>query len=129
MYLSPRTKRLLFAVPVACAVLAPGWSASLERLHYEQMWDQLKQADNAVGVSHVPVVGGEEWHATYVDDSLAGLFSSLNLRGFLPTFSPPDYVAHIPAGELHADAHYRVETHLRWPWWWPGGGVEWSAPR
>ena len=44
----------------------------------------------------------------------------------------PSFAAHIPPGSENlaqrADGYYRVDTHLRWPWWWPGGGVDWQVP-
>lgn len=128
MYVSPRVRRLLLALPIALLVLAPGWRGRLAPLRYEQMWDALQSADDAIGVAYVPVEDGPEWHATYVDDGVASAVRALNLRTYLPHLSPPDFVAHIPAGELHADAHFRVESSVHWPWWWPGGGMDWTAP-
>ena len=41
-------------------------------------------------------------------------------------------VAHIPPGidllPQRADAYFAVQTSWRWPWWWPGGGVDWKMP-
>ena len=128
MYLSPRVRRTLLALPLVAVVFAPGWSASLAPLRYEDMWGTLQTADDAIGVAYVPEEDGPEWHATYVDDGLASVFRSLNLRSYMPHVSPPDFVAFIPAGELHANAHFRVESRMHWPWWWPGGGMDWSAP-
>lgn len=128
MYLSPTVRRRLWIVPVAIVLLLPGWSARLRPLSYEEMWDHLQRTTSAVGVARAAEVDGAEWHATYVENGFAESCASLGLRHILPALSPPDYVAHIPAGGIHPDAYYRVESSVRWPWWWPGGGIDWTTP-
>jgi hypothetical protein len=54
------------------------------------------------------------------------------LRRIAPRCVPPSFAAHMPAGEAgrpqRADGYYRVVASWRWPWWWPGGGVDWRIP-
>jgi len=128
MALSRRLRRLLWALLPATLLLAPGWRADLLPVRHEQMWDDLRSSAGAIGVAR-PVGGnGEEWHATYLESGLAEALESLRMRDFLPALVPPDYAAHIPAGGTHADGYYEVRTRTHWPWWWPGGGVDWRLP-
>jgi hypothetical protein len=128
MYLSPAVRRALLVAPFVIVLALPGWSARLRPLGYEEMWNHLQRTNSAVGVTRAAEIDGAEWHATYVDDDFAEFCSGLGLRHVLPALRAPDYVAHVPAGGIHPDARYRVEATTRWPWWWPGGGVDWTAP-
>jgi hypothetical protein len=89
-------------------------------------------ASEVFGASRPGARDGEEWHATYMGSRPAKLLDLLNLRGFATRVVPPAFVAHIPPGAddlpERADGYYRVLTSWRWPWWWPGGGVDWTVP-
>ncbi len=128
MYLSPRVRRLLWLLPPALLVLAPGWEATLVPASHEEILREMRLTGTVVGVSRPGEREHEKWHASYVDSSYAELMETLDLRHLLTRTAPPAYVAYIPPGAIRADAYYRVDTRTHWPWWWPGGGVAWREP-
>ena len=125
---SSRVRKALWQVPLAVLALAPGWRGTLVGVTEDEKWARLRGADSAVGVSRPGEREGEEWHASYVDSAPARILETFGARSLLLRLTPPDLVAHMPVGARHADGYYRVESHLRWPWWWPGGGVDWTQP-
>lgn len=134
VYISPEVKRRLLLVPVAVLVLAPGWSGRLVPIEHDEVLRECRRHDagEVFGASRDGDVAGEEWHAQYVASPAARFLDALNLRGFATRVVPPMFAAHIPPGmdllPERADAYFRVETSWRWPWWWPGGGVDWRMP-
>ncbi len=128
MYLSPRLKKWLWAMPPLVLLCLPGWGGSLRSFPHETMLARLRRTSDVFGVTRQAEQEGGEWHVTYADSTAAGLLSTLNLRTLCTYVVPPDYVAYIAPGARMADDYYLVETRLRWPWWWPGGGVEWVVP-
>lgn len=131
--LGRRTRIALAAGGVAVA-LAPGWRGTLVEIPHEVVLGRARRAPagSVFGVTR-PVVRegaatGEEWHASYVDRALAGFLAGVGLRGVLTKLSPPDHVAHVPAGARRADGYFDVEAAAHWPWWRPGGGLDWRLP-
>jgi len=114
--------------------LLPGWRGELVPVpHEEIILDAARfDAGDVIPATRAGDQPGEEWHAQFMGSRWAAFFDVVNLRGLATRFVPPKYVAHIPPGfdELpeRADAYFRVETTTRWPWWWPGGGLDWKMP-
>ena len=139
MYIAPEVRRWLWAVPVAVAVLCPGWEGRLVPVPHEEALVAARAAppEQVFGVERAAQGDTRErWHAQYLGGGFAGLLRDLNLRGLTTYLVPPDYVAYLPPPTVHKGielaptpaAYYRVETACRWPWWWPGGGVAWDVP-
>ncbi len=127
MQLPPRLKRLVWAAPLIVLLLLPGWAAELKPVAHEILLRRVQRADNVVGVRRAVDGDPGEWQATYADSVTASALSALNLRGMTTYVAPPLYVAYIPEGARLGE-YFRVETHLHWPWWLPGGGVQWKLP-
>ena len=140
---SPVQKRIALGVALAAA-LSPGWAATLTPVQHDEILARAAESGAPFGVTVRDVaatpsedvapgaVRAAEWHAEYLDSGWARIFAACGLRGFAPSVVPPDYAAHVPAspdgGLRPADGYYRVVTSWRWPWWRPGGGVDWLAP-
>jgi hypothetical protein len=135
VYVTPEWKSRAWILPLAVLALAPGWRGDLVPVPHEEILTEAKRCDPAdvIPGSLPGREEGEQWHAQFFGSSAARVFDLLNLRGLAPHFVPPSYVAHIPPGmddrPERADGYFRVETHWRWPWWWPGGGVDWRVPQ
>lgn len=128
MYISPRVKRWLWAVPPLVVLALPGWGADLKPTPHETMLSSLRASPDVFGVTREIEGDGGEWHATYMDNAAAGALTTLNLRGLCTRVVPPDFVAYIPPGARMADEYMSLDVRLRWPWWWPGGGIDWVVP-
>jgi hypothetical protein len=122
---------------VACGVapfLLPGWRGDLVPVAHDEIIVAASKYDasEVFGATRRGDREGEEWHAQFMGSGAAQFLDFLNLRGFATRVVPPAYVAHIPPGAdllpERADGYYKVVTHWRWPWWWPGGGVDWRVP-
>ena len=132
MYISPEAKKWIW---IACGIapfVMPGWRGELVPVQHDAILVESARhaAGDVFGVSRTGDIPGEEWHAQYMGNDAAAFFCLLNLRSFATRVVPPDYVAHIPPGTdllpQRADAYFEVRTSWRWPWWWPGGGVDWT---
>lgn len=134
MYLPPRTKRILLISCAALPFAVPGWRGELVPVAHEEILAEAARHDagDVFGVSLAGDKEGEEWHAQFMGGRAALALDALALRKLAPHLVPPDFVAHIPPGTdalpTRADAYFRVESHVRWPWWWPGGGVDYARP-
>ena len=134
MYIPPEWKRRALFGVLAVLVLLPGWAGDLVPVDSNEMLRDLtrRDASEAVVATRGGDKEGEEWHVRFLDSGWARVFDLLNARGLATRTVPPAYVAHIPPGadelSVRADGYYRVETRWRWPWWWPGGGVDWRVP-
>ncbi len=96
---------------------------------HEEVLASAAASDGSVGVVAVSGAAGE-WHAQYHHSGWARLLSALGMRKALPSLVPPDFAAHVPAAggaSPRADGYFRVEATWRWPWWRPGGGVDWTV--
>ena len=122
---------LIAAVCAAPVLLAPGWRATLEPTSHDALLATMRSADpeGVFGVSRRGRQRGEEWHAQYAGGGLPRLLRALGVRGALPALVPPRYAAHVPAGAERADGYFSVRATAHWPWWRPGGGVDWHDPR
>lgn len=127
MYVSPAARRRLWLSVPAVLLLLPGWGAVLAPVPHRDVMSAMRRADSVAGVAR-PAEGGGEWHASYVDSPLAETFAAAGLRGATLRLVPPDFAAYVPAGARMAREYYAVRASIRWPWWWPGGGVIWEAP-
>ncbi len=134
MYLSPRAKRALLISGAALPFVLPGWRGELVPVDHDEILAQAARYDagEVFGVSLAGEKDGEEWHAQFMGSRAADSINALALRKLAPRLVPPAYVAHIPPGTeglpTRADAYYRVVAHARWPWWWPGGGMDFVRP-
>jgi hypothetical protein len=135
VYVSPEWKKRLWIGAAVVPFLLPGWRGELVPVPHEEVLlaAKARDADDVFGVSRDGEVPGERWHAQYLGGRTAKLLDVLNLRAWATRLTPPDFAAHIPPGPEdlpeRADAYFRVATTTRWPWWWPGGGVDWRLPR
>ena len=131
--LRPAFKRRLWLAPAAVLVLAPGWSGTFVPVTNDDIiaHSQHFRGDDVFGVVRAGEQG-EEWHAEYMGSGTANLLSTLGLRSAATSVVPPTFVAHVPPGApdrpQRADAWFRVEPHVHWPWWRPGGGIRWELP-
>ncbi len=134
MYVPRSVKRRLWILPAAVLVLSPGWRGELVPVPHEEVLLKAAEfdADEVFGAVRAGSVEGEEWDVQYMGSRVANALALLNLRGLATRLVPPAYAAHVPPGgdlrPQRADAYFRVEAHVRWPWWWPGGGVRWELP-
>jgi hypothetical protein len=134
VYLSPRAKRILLISGAALPFALPGWRGELVPVEHDAILADAARYDagDVFGVSLAGEKEGEEWHAQFMGSRPAAALDALALRKLAPRLVPPDYVAHIPPGTdalpSRADAYFRVVVHARWPWWWPGGGVDLAHP-
>jgi hypothetical protein len=134
VYVSPRWKKRLWIAAAAALFLLPGWQGRLVPVPHEEILLESARhdADEVFGVSRPGEAPGERWNVQYMGGGAAKLFDLLNLRGFATRVVPPRFAAHIPEGPEdlpeRADGYFRIETSLRWPWWFPGGGVDWRPP-
>jgi hypothetical protein len=134
VYVSPETKKRLWIAAAVAPFLLPGWRGDLHPVPHEEILIESRKfdADDVIGAIRDGDAPGEEWHLEFMGSRAAAFFDLLNLRGLATHLVPPRFAAHVPPGAdalpERADAYYRVETRTRWPWWWPGGGVEWKAP-
>jgi hypothetical protein len=130
VYLSPRAKRALWISCAALPFALPGWRGELVPVAHDEILADAARYDagDVFGVSLPGDAEGEEWHAQFLGSRPALALDALALRKLAPRLVPPAYMAHIPPGTdalpSRADAYYRVIAHTRWPWWWPGGGVD-----
>lgn len=120
------TWKLAGALVLAAAALWPGWSARLVPADHEALLAAAGRSRSPLGVVRPGDAPGEEWHVQYLDSWPVRLLDGMSLRHLAPALVPPDFAAHVPAGTGRADAYFRAEPHLRWPWWLPGGGVDWT---
>ena len=134
MYVPPEWKKRFW---IGCAIapfVLPGWSGKLVPVDHDEILIASAKFDagEVFGASRSGDVPGEEWHAKYMGNAAADILELFNLRGLTVHVAAPAYAAHIPPGRddvpVRADAYFRVETNWRWPWWWPGGGVDWRMP-
>jgi hypothetical protein len=113
---------------------APGWRGELVPVAHDEVLavTGARAAGEVFGVARAGERQGEEWHAQYVASPPAEALFALGLRKLAPALVAPQFVAHVPPGfdgvPQRADGYYRVATSWRWPWWWPGGGVDWRLP-
>jgi hypothetical protein len=134
VYVPPAVKRRILIACGILPVLLPGWGGDLVPVPHEEIIVEAAKhdADEVFGASRPGERAGEEWHAQFMGSTPAQVLDFLNLRGFATHVVPPAYVAHIPPGAdllpERADGYFKVVTHWRWPWWWPGGGVDWTMP-
>jgi hypothetical protein len=135
VYISPQVKRRFWISLAVAPFLVPGWRGELVPVSSHD--DIIRKASGydageVFGVSRKGDTPGEEWHSQFMGSSTAQFLDLVALRGIAPSIVPPTCVAHIPPGAdlrpERADGYYWVEVHLRWPWWWPGGGVDWRQP-
>ena len=133
-----RRRMLLLAALCGTALLLPGWRGRLVAAPHDDVLAAARGAapDSVFGVSRVAGSGGAPgsaaggtWHAQYHDNRVAGLLRRAGMGASLTRLIPPAFVAHIPPRAERADGYFRVETSIHWPWWRPGGGLEWSDPR
>ena len=126
----PRARRawwkLAGAAALAALVLAPGWSARLVPADHGALLAAAGRSRSQLGVTRPGEAPGEEWHLQYLDSWPVRVLDEMALRRLAPLLVPPDFAAHVPAGSGRADGYFRGESRLRWPWWWPGGGVDWT---
>jgi len=122
-------RRLIALALVGVAVAAPGWRATLYPVSHEELLAAARAAAavRVFGISLADGPNSERWHAQFVGRALPVVLHDLGVRGALPSLVPPDYAAHIPAGAERADGYYEVVAETHWPWWRPGGGVEWRT--
>lgn len=134
MYIPPEWKKRIRIALVVLPFLPPGWAGVLVPVRHEELIREAARhdADEVFGVSLPGERPGEEWHAQFMGSGIAQFLDLLALRRAAPSLVPPRYAAHVPPGiaglPQRADGYFRVETSLRWPWWWPGGGVRWALP-
>lgn len=126
--LRPRWKPVVLAV-AAAAALAPGWAAEFVPEDHEAILDAAGRSRSQLGVTRAGEAAGEEWHLQYLDSGWVALLDELGLRRRAPALVPPDFAAHIPPGSDRADGYFRVASRWHWPWWRPGGGLDWRVPR
>lgn len=118
----------------AAAALAPGWSGRLVPVEHDAVLAAASRASSSIGVSRDGSGRGDSWHAQYLDSGFARFLCDAGFRRSATRLVPPDFVAHIPGPvgpvplATRADGYFAVETALRWPWWRPGGGVDWTVP-
>lgn len=134
MYLSHSVKRRVWIACAVAPVVLPGWSGVLVPVSGDERIVEAGKyaADEVVPATRRGDVAGEEWHVTFMGSRAAEFLDFLNLRTFATHVVPPTFVAHIPPGTdllpERADGYFKVVTRWRWPWWWPGGGVDWTNP-
>lgn len=124
----PRAWKLAALLAGAALLLAPGWSAVLVPAPHDEVLDAASRSRTQTGVTRPGDAPGEEWHLQYLDSWTVRMMDELGLRKQAPRVAPPDFAAHVPAGSERADAYYRVASRVHWPWWRPGGGMDWSPP-
>jgi len=135
VYVAPEWKKRFWIAAFVVPLLLPGWRGELVPVpHEEVILDASKyDADDVIPATRPGARPGEEWHMQFLGSRWATLFDRLNLRDFATRVAPPKYVAHIPPGlddlPERADGYFRVETTMRWPWWWPGGGLDLRMPQ
>jgi hypothetical protein len=125
-----RRRKLIVAAFCGVVLLAPGWRAALQPVPHGQILAAVSTAapGDVFGVSVAGAREGEVWHAQYHGSPFARLLRAAGVRSSLPSLVPPAYAAHIPVGAERADGYYRVAAAAHWPWWRPGGGVDWRDP-
>ncbi len=134
VYVPPEWKKRFWIAAVVVPLLLPGWRGELVPVpHAEIILDASRyDAADVIPATRVGDAPGEQWHLQFMGSPWASMFDTLNLREFAARVAPPQYVAHIPPGlddlPERADAYFRVKTAVRWPWWWPGGGVDYRMP-
>jgi hypothetical protein len=111
----------------ALALLAPGWRADLVRVPHEEALAAAARSRSQLGAVRAGDAPGEEWHVQYLDSWWARMLAELGLRARLPALVPPDFAAHVAAGSARADGYFRADAAVHWPWWRPGGGVDWTG--
>ncbi len=134
MYVPPEWKRRFWISAAVAPFLVPGWRGTLVPVPHEEIILDAATYDagEVIPATRAGDAQGEEWHAQYMGSRAAAVLEFLNLRSVATYLAPPKYVAHIPPGPddlpERADAYFRVDTSWRWPWWWPGGGLDWRMP-
>lgn len=118
-------KRL--ALACAVAALVPGWSGRLVPAVHDDLLAEAARSRTQLGVTRGGAAG-EEWHLQYLDSWPVRMLDELGLRPHAARFVPPTFVAHLPPGSDRADGYFRVATRWHWPWWRPGGGLDWALP-
>jgi hypothetical protein len=123
-----RRRRIAGAALAAAVALAPGWRAALVPEDHEAILAAASRSRSQIGVALPGDLAGEAWHVQYLDSYWVRVLDEVGLRGSASSLVPPDYAAHIPPGTDRADGYFRVLGEWHWPWWRPGGGVEWRVP-
>jgi len=127
VFVKPRHRWL---IPVALLVLTvvclPGWTGELELVEHSVILREARDADRLTPTT-LDAGDGAEWHLTHLDSTAGQILVDVGLGGLTPRLVPPEFAAYVPRREGPADAYYRVEATVHWPWWWPGGGL--SLPR
>ena len=121
---------------IGLGALVPGWSGRLVRADHEAMLAEAAQSHTQLGVTRAGGSGdaddagaaGEEWHLQYLDSWPVRMLEEMGLRPQAAHIVPPTFVAHVPPGADRADGYFRIETSWHWPWWRPGGGLDWTLP-
>lgn len=119
----PRKIWVPLASVAACVLLAPGWRGRLSPAQVS-----IPHAATVTGASRAGEADGEDWHASYVGRPGPTALGAVLPDAVLLRVFAPDYVAHIPPGSVKADGYFAVEQELHWPWWRPGGGLDWRVP-
>ncbi len=106
--------------------LLPGWRGDLAPVPHGSVLAAARASPSGsvVGVEVRDAAGGT-WHAQYVGSGAARVLRGLGLGGSVASLVPPDHAARIVDGK--GAGYYAVEPSMRWPWWWPGGGVDWIS--
>jgi hypothetical protein len=134
VHLSPGNRKRLWIALCVAPLLVPGWRGVLVPVGHDEILRESARhaADDVFGASRRGERAGETWNIQYMGGRWAALLDRCGLRGFATRVAPPQFAAHVPPGPdglpERADGYYRVETSWRWPWWWPGGGVDWRVP-
>lgn len=126
-----RRRRIVLAAVCAAVLLLPGWRAGLREVPHAAVLAAARDAppDTVFGVVRHDAEDGAEWHAQYHGSALARLLHGVGMGGSIASLLPPDLAAHVPAGAERADGYFEVVAAVHWPWWLPGGGVDWRDPR
>jgi hypothetical protein len=126
---------LVLAALCGTVLLLPGWRGVLVETPHDDVLAAAREAvpDRVFGVTRPAELDGGrdggEWHAQYHGSLAARLLRGAGMGASLTRIVPPAFAAHVPPRAERADGYFRIETALHWPWWRPGGGVDWHDPR
>lgn len=114
------------ALLVATIVCFPGWKGELELVEHTVVLLEARDA-HQLTPSVLDAEGDAQWHLTHLDSTFGQILVDVGFGGLTPRLVPPEFAAYVPRPNAPADAYYRVESSVHWPWWWPGGGL--ALPR